>query len=190
MKGAETNRHTHNIDEMEFDYLEAVLVVNRDEEDNMFIYDLGKDVFYKLLAKVKHNTGYKEYKCNQYDMIETRKGTIFRYQMVDDMCIKETKMFDVTPHSIEPHEGFVIVKMSKQKIPNVMFPSTRDYDIQKNIRRFTFRVSNRIFVNFQIEKEASDVFRYKVFVNFNKAQGTDVKDAMQTVHRLMKTLTK
>lgn len=159
---------------MEYDYMEVVFC--RSLGHSVYKYDVGKERFYDMLKRVKASPLFKDFKCYQNDVVETRKSSLLRVQQFQGNSIKETKMFHIEPIDVSPcYDGNCVqVKLNRHKVPDVMFPSSLHYDAVKKLRRLTFRVTNRIFFNFQIEESTQqDQQLYKVYVNFNNSKEAD-----------------
>lgn len=177
--------------EAQYDYLEVIVLHKTVYENTVFEYNIGKDRFYALLNKMKQSPMTKEFKFFQNDYVETRHGQLQRMQYYQGGKLVETKIYDVKPVLVSSHEDHIKVYYQRQKVPDVMFPSTLTYDSIRKFRRLIFRVNNRLFLNFQIEKN-QDISPnnecYKVFVNFNNARDADNSQVQKTIDAIMQLL--
>ena len=171
---------------MDFDYQELVVVASK-KANNIFTYDIGKDAFYATLNKVKTTSFCRDFKFYQNDIVETRHGNIQRLQYFQDGKVKETKLYDVRPVQMTCEGNMANVKFHRQKLPDVMFPSSMTYDSVKHLRRFTFRINNRLFLNFQIEQGSK--ICYKVFLNFNNGKDIENTDTLLITDKIIKLIT-
>jgi hypothetical protein len=161
---------------MKANYYEYVLFSSK--QDNVYTYDLGPNKFMKalnLFDNHKHfERQYKEYTYG--DMI---------YQNNDNQEIKVVKLIGKTFEEINPHimkAGYIKTKMN---IVNVS--STSDIDRIAYVKRLIMRITNRIYVNFEV---ADDSIKktYKVYINFNYDHQIDLNDSNKVLDDLINKL--
>lgn len=169
---------------MDYDYMEITLLVSEDD----LCYNIPSSKFDALLQHIKTDSLFNTCKVFQNDIIETKHGALHRMQYMDGEKVKECKIYDVSLKRHEVVNGFVETKYMRRKIPDVLFPSTNKYDMRRLIRRLTFRMNNRVFLNFQQELEDDGVIRRKVFINYNHSSDVDVKETTDIMRKIKTAL--
>lgn len=178
---------------MSNEYEEIVLInpVASLQETNCQAYDynIDKHTFEHLIQSISHSNNIGGAKISQYDIIETRLQNMQRVQIIEDGIAIETKTYEVVPSSCtnDPDNyRFIVTKFKRQKIPNVCFPSTSHYDAKRYIRRLVFRLSNRVFLNFQ---EEAPFKARKVYINVNHSKDAEQSKLQNVIKALKKTIT-
>lgn len=169
-----------------YDYLEVVIGrTTVDDSNTICEYNVGKDMFYKMLTSLKQSAISKDFKFFQNDYVETRHGNLQRMQYYQGKKLMETKMYDMKAVHMECKPDHVKVYYQRQKVPDVMFPSSLTYDNIRRLRRLIFRINNRLFLNFQIEMNEKKGTLYKVFLNFNNSRDADNMHIEKTIESIL-----
>lgn len=152
--------------ETPINYAEFVLVSEIDAE--ACTYDFGKDAFMVKLKHVskKHNIKYFTKKIKRY-----RIG-----DMAMEMCDDDIKVFKQTcGKSCIVNDAMLCVAYSRDKQPYHQFPCTTNIHEIVFIQRLTFRLHNRLFLNFEIQKTMDNRQLFKIFFNYNHDKAAEIK---------------
>lgn len=169
-----------------FDYLEVVFTGTAPDPQNPSQKPLvSQQVFDKMLARMQDarafQSDHKEYILENLTM--TKK--------IEDGTVKETKVYQAYPVAIQDHPGFRVIFYHKKKLTTIAFPSTKTFDDVKYKRRLTYRINNRVYVNFQIEKHehAKPTPTYpRVYINFNSSKDADLKESVAAINTIIHKL--
>lgn len=164
-----------------FDYMELI-VVNKDDPTS---YDIQQEQFHRMIQLMIVN---KHYKMFQVDTQEYIYGTVHMFKNICNGEVQEVKVYNMVPIHFASDNGLLTVKYERQKLSSVTFPSVTEIDMVKLYRRLIFRVNNKIYVNFQIEKTDTEAFVRKVYVNFNNSHDTDVSDSTKILEQVVAVL--
>lgn len=139
-------------------YAELVLINAKDSETCS--YDFGKDVFMDKLKHISKTCHIKYF---------TKK--IKRYRVEDmsmEMCDDDIKIFKQTcGKSCIVNDAMLCIGYSRDKQPYHMFPCTTRIHEIVFIQRLTFRLHNRLFLNFEIQKTIDKRQIFKIYFNYN-----------------------
>jgi hypothetical protein len=173
----------------EFDYQEVILLASSSappasgsphssSDTRVYTYDIPKERFHMMLQRLRQ----KGMRCFQQDIIETYYQTLQRQQFVEQGKVTETKTFDITPLECSRPcaKGFLTVSFKKRKVPDILFPSMLTYHLQKYLRRYVFRINNRLFINLQIENNV----QHKIYINFNNSKDVDIEKVLNHISEL------
>lgn len=143
--------------------------------------DLGQEHFSAVLKRFSSQSG----RPMQRDYKETVYGDIFLQNLQNE----ELKVFRLTPVTSSIEGKRLRVAFQKQKLSLVNVPSTADFDNINYVRQLVFRISNRIFINFQVKKDASTGHTsYSVYVNYNHDAQVDTAVVDRQLERLFKQI--
>jgi|TARA_Y100000389_G_scaffold36878_1_gene31311 hypothetical protein len=113
-----------------------------------FINDYGLKPFEKKFRILKHNDKNLIYSIND------NKFSVNRQRFL----------------SYNKNANYILIKYQKENIPPVNFPSTNIIHDMYYINKIIFKVSNRIYINFEVKKKIkegnSEIFR-RIYINLN-----------------------
>lgn len=166
-----------------FDYLEVVFTGASPDHKTSQKPFVSQQLFDKMLARMQDarafQSDHKEYILENLTM--TKK--------IEDGAVTETKVYQMYPVAIQDHPGFRVIFYHKKKLTTIAFPSTKTFDDVKYKRRLTFRINNRVYVNFQIEKHEHAQPTYpKVYINFNSSKDADLKESVAAINTIIQKL--
>lgn len=169
-----------------FDYMEVVLCPPKDETQNAAIrsYDIDDEQFNGCLKKMKAFQYANQYKCFTVDTKEYYHRNLHLIKKIKDNVVEETKVYQVSPIDYIDCPGNRVITYDKKKLSTVVFPSTQKYDMIKYKRKLIFRINNKIYVNFQQEKDGEKLSK-KIYINFNNNKDTNIKDSFITIKKLI-----
>lgn len=124
----------------------------------------------------------------QADYKEYYLDNLVLSKKIEDGAATESKVYQVFPTTVEDHPHFRVVYYHKKKLTTIAFPSTRSFDAVRHTRRLTFRINNRVYVNFQTSAEAGLPLTSKVYINFNNSKDADLQEAMSCINGVISRL--
>lgn len=140
------------------------------DNDEFEIIDIGlsSEQFYKMLGNMKTS----EFKFFQKEYKEYTHKDITCQSYVND----ETKVFKRKHLSLQKYDEYVLFKSMRQKLTLLNFPSTKNLQQVMYVKKLIFRVSNRIYINFQISIDMNQQQKcYAVYINYNHEENVDVQ---------------
>jgi hypothetical protein len=111
------------------------------------------------------------YENNKENQLQVYKKTLNSYSVLDP--------------------NFKVLSYHKEKLPYHVFPSTHMLHSVSYVNKATFKLNNRVFLNFERKKyENSDVFYNKIYINYNHDNNVDlatIEQALNDAIRLIDT---
>ncbi len=170
-------------------YFEFLLCYDSNNEytklDNVSIYNtsFNRDRFYELMYKLM-DTNYK-YNQKQYKEV-----------FIGDVCYQNYKNEEMNVYTVHTNK-FESIPLSinvcasaqtRNKLSILSVPSTLNIYSENIIRKLIFRVSNRVFINF--ENGVTDNKKYyKIFINYNHDKDVDVNVSIKHINDALSKLT-
>lgn len=154
-------------------YVEYIILPNNIKPDvDTVSYDYPSDKFNEMMGKMVYkNNKYYERKVKQYV-----KDDLY-YEVVLDHKdeIADIRSYVKTAMSYDfPKPNVIKLSYQKHKKPIHAFSSSCDMNEVCYYRRLTFRVSNRVFVNFEIGMGVDDKTSFrKIYINGNFDSNVD-----------------
>ena len=156
------------------------------KHDGYFQNGMNRNTFYDILQQMRKI----ESKATQYNTKEYTHYFLKKVEKIDHEQVTETKVFhhkylhtDVTQHAN-------CVYQTRSKITSVLFPSTNQIHDMVYQKKLVFRINNRLFVNFVVEKRPNEEdMSYKIFINLNITRDTDISEMSEKIDRIVRTLT-
>ena len=144
----------HNFDD--FNYLEINLINKFSSKDkklnldnNLSVIDINwseiefNKILLKFINKYKLKPFEKKFRILQhYD-------TKLIYN-INDNKYTANKQYFVSNNN---NDNYILIKYQKENIPPVNFPSTRDINDMYYVNKVIFKVTNRIYINFELKKK-------------------------------------
>jgi hypothetical protein len=165
-----------------FDYMEIVFCNTKDANS----YDIPEDQFMDMMFKMK-KANYKYFQTDSQDYI---KGNKHMKKKIVAGEVQEVKVYNISPLYIINENKYIKVAYEKQKLSSIMFPSIDDVDTFVVTRKLIFRVNNKVYVNFQLQRTpGSDKIIRKVYINFNNSRDTDIEEVNKQLDELITLIT-
>lgn len=137
---------------------------------------LSKDQFYGLMKRLM-DVPYKYYQKQYREMVV---GGVNYYNYNNE----DVQVYNITTNAYEHvAPGLLALAQTKNKLSILGLPSTRDIYDEVAKKKLIFRVTNRVFVNF----EHGEGF-YNVYVNYNHEKDVDITSAISTIEKVLKQL--
>jgi hypothetical protein len=154
-----------------------------DIDDAVDIYNtsLDREQFYNLMYKMM-DTNYR-YHQKQY------KETV-----IGDVCYQNYKNEEMNICNLQTNtiesitDKLFVIAQTKNKLSILSVPSTLNIYSENIIRRLIFRISNRVFVNFENGMTDNNKY-YKVFINYNHDKDVDVNVVVRHIKDAVDKLT-
>lgn len=142
----------------------------------------GEEEFYNALQKLKktnHKYFQKEYK--QYVI-----QNLF-YENYDNQEVIVYEKNAVKVNREDPK--WLEIHYSRNKLSMINLNSTRNVSSTNYVKKLIFRITNRIYINFEIKKnvETSTTSRY-IYINYNHDQGVDMNATAKVISEIKDTI--
>lgn len=160
-------------------YAEFVLI--HDIDDNMCGYNMDKDTFIKKLKYVSktHNIKYFTKKIKRYRVDE----------MTMEMCDDDIRVYKQTcGANCLVNDQLLCISFNRDKQPYHQFPCTKNLNEISFIHRLTFRLHNRLFLNFEIQKMMDQRQVFKIYFNYNHDKTTEMGTIVDIMNEFTKSL--
>lgn len=164
-------------------YFELIILDNIENKlENVIDVNWRKCNFDKLIISLV-NKEYKFFKKN-YD--------IYRYQNMEYHIANEqdksmvfiSNLIDKYVYKRVVYHGYV-----KHNIPTHMFPSTQNIHDKFLVTKYTVKINNRIYLNFEIKKNMQkDDVSYSVNINYNHSNNVDLNNNLQQIKDIINVL--
>ena len=161
-------------------YIEFVFLNNQSKKNDCYDVNLPQSLFSEFLMQLqKEKIKYflKQYKCYVHKCLYLENS--------EELKVYEKKMI----HAKKLNDHVIATFYIKDKRPYHMFPSTLNIHTVFYVKRMTFRIHNRIFVNFDVQfypQSKKEVL--KVFVNYNHDKDVDMTFIYKEIERLFKIM--
>jgi hypothetical protein len=86
------------------------------------------------------------------------------------------------------NDKVLCISYVREKLPYHMFPCTRGLHDISYIHRLTYRLHNRLFLNFEIQKTMDHTELYKVYFNYNHDKSSEVSTITKPLGEVMQSL--
>lgn len=161
-------------------YVHKTSVLKPEEECIQVDTSLSRNEFYSHMGKMMQ----LPYKYAQRQFKEIVIGNTHYYNYNNE----DLQVYSLTSNDAKDvGNGLIAVAQMRQKLSILGLPSTRNIFAESVKRRLTFRVTNRIFVNFEHGQEGDKLF-YNVYLNYNHEKDVDVDSAIATIEKVTTTL--
>lgn len=166
-------------------YFEIHLCNNtyNNHDDTLGIYNtsLDRQQFYNLMYKMM-DTNYR-YHQKQY-----------KEAFIGDVCYQNYKNEEMSIYNLQTNtiesitDKLCAIGQTKSKLSILSVPSTLNIYSENIVKRLIFKVSNRVFVNFENGMTDKEKY-YKVFINYNHDKDVDVNIVIKQIKDALDKLT-
>jgi hypothetical protein len=162
-------------------YVEIYVLNNKYTDQIGIPTGLSKNKFYDLLAKFKNDN----FKFFQKEFKQYTIGNIY-YENYDNEDVKvnkkECKHFQI-------NNEFITTFYNKNKLTMLNLPSTVKINDIQYIRKLTFRINNRIYLNFECKKNNNNNnIYYSIYINYNHDETVDYTITNNIIKPLLQKL--
>lgn len=138
------------------------------------------DAFYKLMYKMMDTY----YKYHQKQFKETVIGNVYYHNHKNE----DISIYSINTTTLASFQDKVLSKVQhKNKLTILSLPSTTNIHNETYMRKLTFRVTNRIFVNFE-NSMCENIKCYRVTVNYNHDKDVDLSGVVDSLEKVLKIL--
>lgn len=148
-------------------YYELVLLAEENNSDVQWNTNFDKNTFMAIMGKLTNvGSGLKYFQKNYKEQVWTN----IHYQNTDNAELKIIKK-DCVSSSVYKNK-FLAQGFNRSKMSLLNIPSTSDIYTTTDVSRLTFRISNRVYINFEVHV-IEDTEYYKVYINYNHDKNVD-----------------
>lgn len=169
-------------------YIEYIFVPNFDtsiNSNNLSTFDINvpEEQFVKLLHVIMsryHNHFEKLFQC------------ILRSDLVLENYAEKKDINSYKKEVIKTehrNNNIIVLHYNRNKIPFHMFDSNTDINSLYYCRRLTFRVLNRVYINFDTQLYSDETIVRKIYVNYNHDDNVDMENINMTINTILNILT-
>jgi len=151
-----------------------IVLVSKKISDSLYEYNFEQDKFLKLLKAVS-----KKYKLKYFSKKTKRYRIENQYMEIHN---DDIKVFQQSCITNVYNNQFLYIYIKKDKLPYHKFPCTKNINEIIFIQRLTFRIHNRLFLNFEIQKNMNNDQTFKIYFNYNHIKSSElstIEDMLQ-----------
>lgn len=148
-------------------YYEMVFIAENNTCGPQWRTNLSKNQFMDLMGRMTNAGGGLKYFQKNY---KEQVWTNIHYQNADNADLKIIKKECMSSNVYK--NRFLVMGYVKSKMSLLNIPSSSDIYSTTNVSRLTFRVSNRVYINFEVNI-IDDIEYYKVYINYNHDKNVD-----------------
>jgi hypothetical protein len=152
--------------------------LNSKDSNDEFPISIDSDVFYKIMRFFKHLKYY------QNDYKQFTIGDITCQKYTND----QIKIYKQNFNFMYRRNQFVVIGSNKIKLSLLQYPSTNNIMDKEYIKKLIFRVTNRIFVNFEISLNEGKEKVYMIYINYNHESKVDDSTVVEQVDKLIQSM--
>jgi hypothetical protein len=156
-------------------YIELKLYKKKCTE-NVYDINFSKEEFYNIMNRLK-------YKCFQKDCKQYVSGNL----IYENFNNEDVKVYKTEVKNIIIKNHYIISFYNKSKLSVLNFESSKNINDINYIRKLIFRVSNRIYINFEIKKKNNNLV-YNIYINYNHDDTVDLSLINDSLENILKTL--
>ena len=156
-----------------------IVLVSKKITESMYDYNFEQDKFLKLLKSVS-----KTFKLKYFSK-KTKRYRIDNQFM--EIHNDDIKVYQQSCVSNVYSDQFLYLYYKRDKLPYHKFPCTRNINEIIFIQRLTFRMHNRLFLNFEIQKNMKNDQTFKIYFNYNHIKSSEL-DTIQGMLREFVTM--
>lgn len=156
-----------DLDFSSFNYLEINVLSNGnfdDVEANPNIIDVNwkKKDFCDMLSRVIDSNNFKKPFEKKYRILK-HLDLIY----IKNISDQKYNLYSLSFIDKEIHDNFLYLKYKKNNLAIFQFPSTNKINDDYYLNKITFKITNLIYLNFEIMKKSDTQIFYRVYINFN-----------------------
>jgi hypothetical protein len=153
----------------------------RNDSDIVQTYDvaLTESEFVDLMRCVARAN--PDYKFFQKEYKEYVYGDI----IVHNYKNTETRVFKYTPQCVTIDGKSLLMGFNRNKLTALNIPATKNIHDVNYVKKLIFRVTNRIFINFQTNLNQDGSKTYMVYINYNHDPQIDQEGIEKTMQEIL-----
>lgn len=162
-------------------YFEIFLTpgIKTKEQDGLSVLEVGvsKNEFEEMMSRLTK----KDYKFFQKEYKEYNYGDV----LVQNYNNTETRIIRLSSNVMMKNEKLLLVGYHKSKLTFLNVPSTTNIFDINYVKRLIFRITNRVFINFQCNMAEDGTKTYMVFINYNHESNIDPEGINVTLKTIL-----
>lgn len=144
---------------------------------NVLDVSVSKQQFEEMMAGLVK----RDYKFFQKEYKEYNYGDV----LVQNFNNTETRIIRLSTNLIRTNNKLVMIGYHKSKLTFLNVPSTTNIFDINYVKRLIFRITNRIFINFQCNMDEDGKKTYVVYVNYNHESNIDPEGINDTLKKVL-----
>ena len=171
------------MDQTKGNYVEYVLFNSCSSDDSQLDVNLPEEQYLALMRKLAR-APYKYFgkQCKVY----YHNDLVYENYNQEEIKTYSKALID---YSIDRKNSIAVLHYSKDKVPFHNFPATSRMNAVSFIKKITFRVHNRIYINFQMEQiDGEPDYTRKVYINYNHDTNLDAAYINDLIERCIMEL--
>jgi hypothetical protein len=156
------------------------IIVLQDKQDDGYLIALSEDRLLELMGLLsnKHLKHFeKKARCYQKDNLT-----------LENSDNQEIKVYSKHLVHTVTHDKYIVMCYKKEKLPVHGYPSTSEHHNIYEYKRLTFRVHNRVYINFEVQKHRDGSLVRKVFINYNHDNTVDTNFIQDNINQVLSML--
>lgn len=162
----------------EFNYIEIVKINKKIKDNILFDISFSDDQFIKIFQNI--NNSYPK-----YFQKHTIKYIHDSLELVIDKNDESSNVHHINMINTEQHDNFLINYYMKKNLPTHMFPSTTNIIDKIDTKRYTFKITNHVFINFETLQYSDDSKYNHIYINYNLNKNNDLNDISNIVNDII-----
>lgn len=143
---------------------------------------LSETIFSEYLSKIRRHHRFKHFPKSFKTYIN---GDVH----MENTGHEDIKVYTKTVQDVCLSTNYVTVFFNKEKKPYHAFPSTSNLHAVYYTNRLSFRVNNRLYLNFDIRKYPDDLTETRhMFLNYNHDSNVDTENITLMINNVLNTL--
>ena len=153
-----------NLDFSSFNYLEIDILKNNDDtyDENIINVNWSKPDFVSLLNKLINSNKFKKPFEKQYRVLK-----YLDLIYIKNISDNKYNLYSLSFIDKEIEDNLLYIKYRKNNLAIFQFPSTDKINDDFYLNRIIFKITNLIYLNFEIMKKNDIEIFYRVYINFN-----------------------
>ena len=153
-----------NLDFSSFNYLEIDILKNNDDtyDENIINVNWSKTDFVSLLNKLINSNKFKKPFEKQYRVLK-----YLDLIYIKNISDNKYNLYSLSFIDKEIEDNLLYIKYRKNNLAIFQFPSTDKINDDFYLNRIIFKITNLIYLNFEIMKKNDIEIFYRVYINFN-----------------------
>jgi len=126
--------------------------------------------------------------------VKTSSKTFKQFILNDLTYNVDPESGDITVIGLKPvttfevGQNYISLGFEKKKLSIINFPSTTAYNDIVDVQKMTYRISNRVFINFESRISSISMKSYRIYMNYNHDPNVDwdiVKKDIMKAYKLL-----
>ena len=156
-----------NYDFSTFNYLEIDILNNNINDENIIDVNWCKNDFIKFLDKIIKSNKINGLKNNRPFEKQYRVLKYKNLSYMKNITDSKFNLFSLAFVDKEIINNILCMKYKRENLAIFQFPSTNNINDSFYLNKIIFKITNLIYLNFEIMKKSEVEIFYRVYINFN-----------------------